>query len=113
MPRNGTVAFVSALPPCDICKMNAGDMKGENVALAKYDARTVAGPWANMCVTHFALHTNGELGTGKGQRLEVEPVQTPDDSRPVVDCPHHGRHVLVASMDCFDENMAALIEGER
>jgi hypothetical protein len=37
---------------------------------AQYDGKTTAGPWANMCDEHFAIHGIG-LGTGLGQRLVV------------------------------------------
>lgn len=39
---------------------------------AKYDGRTEAGPWANMCQEHFDEHGVG-LGLGRGQMLEVQP----------------------------------------
>jgi hypothetical protein len=55
---------VDALPACDICAM-VGDTHE-----AQYDGKTTAGPWANMCDEHFAIHGIG-LGTGLGQRLVV------------------------------------------
>ena len=43
---------------CDICSSTT----------ARYDGRTIFGPWANMCQACF--DTNGiGLGTGKGQKL--------------------------------------------
>ena len=43
-----------------------------------YDARTFLGPWATMAPSSFELHrlTLNEissLGTGKGQRYELQP----------------------------------------
>lgn len=43
---------------CDICS-----------AEAKYDARTIYGPWANVCELCFTMYTHGKLGTGFGQLL--------------------------------------------
>jgi hypothetical protein len=43
---------------CDFC--------GET---AEYDARTIFGPWANMCQECFDGKGIGQLGTGFGQRL--------------------------------------------
>ncbi len=53
---------VSVLPQCDLCGANA-----------RYDGKTVNGPWANMCQIHFAMLGVG-LGTGKGQRLVLRDV---------------------------------------
>lgn len=36
---------------------------------ASYDAKTLMGPWANMCEAHWRTHGIGRLGTGYGQRL--------------------------------------------
>ena len=44
---------------CDVCK----------TAPAKYDAKTVFGPWANVCELCFVMYTSGKLGTGYGQLL--------------------------------------------
>jgi hypothetical protein len=35
---------------------------------AVYDAKTVRGPWADLCDRHFITHGVG-LGVGKGSRL--------------------------------------------
>ena len=56
-----TTVTVASLPKCDLCP-------ADDAALAAYDARTVMGPWANMCEGHFAHYGVG-LGTGSGQRL--------------------------------------------
>lgn len=59
----GTQVTVTALPSCDFCAQ-AGD-----TTPATYDARTVYGPWANMCERHWRIYTNRQLGTGHGQKL--------------------------------------------
>ncbi len=62
---------VASLPACDFCNQS-GD-RGEHLVGqvdATYDGKTVHGPWANMCQSHFDLYGVG-LGTGKGQRLVV------------------------------------------
>jgi len=51
---------VTSLPKCDTC----GDT-------ALYDAKTVMGPWANLCDMCFNTYTTGQLGLGLGQRLMV------------------------------------------
>lgn len=57
----GTTARVAKRPNCDICG-----------APAHYDAKTKHGPWAYLCVEHFAsMAASHELGTGRGQRLVV------------------------------------------
>lgn len=59
-------AYVMSLPLCDICRHERG-----TDTPAAYDAKTHYGPWANVCEDHFHSHTDGVLGTGKGQRLVV------------------------------------------
>ena len=56
-----TTVEVASLPACDLCPV-------DSAALAAYDARTVMGPWANLCEGHFTHYGVG-LGTGMGQRL--------------------------------------------
>jgi hypothetical protein len=56
-----TTAEVLELPVCDFgC--------GES---AHFDAKTVHGPWAFMCVAHYNEHGHGSLGLGLGQRIYV------------------------------------------
>lgn len=55
--RNSTEVKMSSKKKCDFCG-----------ALAKYDGKTITGPWANMCDDCFGEHGVG-LGTGKGQKL--------------------------------------------
>lgn len=52
---------VSYLPTCNFCTNLSG-----------YDARTVFGPWANLCEEHFLTMSEGRLGTGYGQKLILE-----------------------------------------
>lgn len=61
-----TQTFVSELPKCDFCDEQA-----------RYDGKTVMGPWANMCVLHFGQYGTG-LGTGRGQELVVKPIVATD-----------------------------------
>lgn len=67
MAENGTLAFVSEFPLCDVCKVNGN---GETTVLAQYDGRTTSGQWAFMCPTHFTLHGVG-VGLGRGQKLTI------------------------------------------
>lgn len=53
---------VNQLPKCDFC----GDP-------ARYDGKTVMGPWADMCAKHWKLYGIG-LGTGRGQELVLDDV---------------------------------------
>lgn len=68
----GDTAYIPAPKDCDICGRPA-----------HYDARTRSGQWANLCQQHFDSETNGELGTGLGQRLIVgdAPKRTDKDIR--------------------------------
>jgi len=69
-----TTAYVTKLPTCNFCSEQGTERPAE------YDAKTVFGPWANMCTEHFLLRAaSQELGTGRGQKLVVgEP---PADDR--------------------------------
>jgi hypothetical protein len=64
------VATVSKLPPCNF----RGDLIAPcSTPEAHYDFKTVHGPWANGCETHYQLQRAfSTLGLGKGQRLVVE-----------------------------------------
>lgn len=62
--KNHTQVEVSKLPPCDFCKQDPTVMYQE----ARYDGKTVMGPWANMCQVHFEQYGIG-LGLGRGQEL--------------------------------------------
>lgn len=70
-----SVAKVIDAGPCDIHTAT-----GRGYAQAKYDGKTVAGPWAKMCEDCFNSHGVG-LGTGKGQLLEV--MHCPECGYPV------------------------------
>ena len=58
---NHTSVTIPAPKPCDFCGTTA-----------KYDGKTVMGPWANMCSDCFAENGIG-LGLGMGQELIVVP----------------------------------------
>jgi hypothetical protein len=69
MARNGTEAFVTALPDCDICHYVLGVVH----VPAAYDVKTIDGRWGYVCEDHFKTHAMyPELGTGKGQRLVMK-----------------------------------------
>lgn len=61
MAHNGTVAYVSTLPPCDFDATHAK---------AAYDGKTTMGPWAYMCNACYSKYGVG-IGTGLGQQLAV------------------------------------------
>ena len=52
---------VDKYPMCDFCATEIVD------SAARYDAKTMGGPWAKMCERHFKAHGIG-LGIGRGQR---------------------------------------------
>lgn len=53
-------AVVVEYPTCDFCKVEP----------ARYDFKTVHGPWANGCLECYVVNRKyDELGTGKGQLL--------------------------------------------
>lgn len=58
-----TEVTVASLPDCDLCTA-----KGVTTP-AVYDGKTVQGPWAYMCESHWKRFGVGQLGTGFGQRL--------------------------------------------
>jgi hypothetical protein len=64
MAKNGTVAYVSTIPKCDICYYS----QERKITPSAYDGKTIHGPWANMCALHFSDVGTG-LGIGRGQRL--------------------------------------------
>ena len=53
------ITYINPPETCDICHSQVGDVM--------YDAKTVYGPWANMCENCFNTIGVG-LGTGLGQR---------------------------------------------
>lgn len=65
---------VERLPFCDFCTSEPVRRK------AKYDGKTLTGPWANMCQEHFERYGIG-LGTGKGQELHLRSEPNPDPRR--------------------------------
>ena len=63
----GTQVTVPVLPNCDLCQQNGQE------TTAQYDAKTVFGPWANLCHNHWLVFAAfPTLGTGKGQKLVVK-----------------------------------------
>jgi hypothetical protein len=89
-PKGEAVA-VSTLPTCDVCE----HVFHVEPKRALFDGKTVGGPWANMCPTHFRDWGIG-LGTGRGQRLVTPPLP----AEPSV-CPVHGiRHPKTEHWDC-------------
>lgn len=66
-----TTVTVAALPRCAFGRDSAPWEDCPNPA--RYDFRTRSGPWAYGCAHHYAMYRMWHtLGTGKGQRLEVE-----------------------------------------
>lgn len=106
MSKEGTVAVISEPKMCDICAQN-----GDPSVPAGFDAKTKAGPWANMCSTHFGLYGVG-LGTGKGQRLVLEEdTYRENPMREGFDCARHGmKHPIIAHWDCYEDLLAQAIE---
>lgn len=60
--KNGTVAYLEALPTCDMTDCSE---------TASYDSVTLWGPWAYLCTIHFGSIGAGRLGTGFAQELKV------------------------------------------
>lgn len=58
--------IVDVLPNCSFCE------HVDIIRPAKYDAKTINGPWAFMCEIHFLSETFGELGLGRGQILQLK-----------------------------------------
>lgn len=58
-----TVYWKGNLKDCNICHGPFGTVM--------YDAKTIAGPWGNICQGCFITHGVG-LGTGLGQRYELQ-----------------------------------------
>jgi len=74
MADQHTETKVKNFPRCDFCPSDA-----------RYDGRTTAGPWANMCNLHFQEFGVG-LGLGKVQRLAIEKaVDLDSGSRRICD----------------------------
>ena len=79
MPANGTIAYVAELPECDICKHIGTPDERATPARAEYDIKTKQGAWAFACAPHREAHAYySELGTGKGQQLQVTPAEMQD-----------------------------------
>ncbi len=63
--KDNTSTLIDIIPQCDFCKTKK----------AKYDGKTVFGPWANMCSRCFQEKGMG-LGLGLGQELIERKVTT-------------------------------------
>jgi hypothetical protein len=61
-------ARIDTLPKCTFC-----------TNLARYDGKTLMGPWAYMCEEHFTQRGIG-LGLGRGQRL-ITPQEEQDEDK--------------------------------
>lgn len=74
MAKNGTVAFVSSMPDCDICKYVHKLMEPN---LATHDVITRTGQWANVCDDCRKTHARypNRVGLGIGQKLELYPTK--------------------------------------
>lgn len=59
----GESVKVTSVPHCQFCPT-------EDRVPAAYDAKTIYGPWANLCQEHFEAYGVG-LGAGKGQRYVI------------------------------------------
>ncbi len=64
----GRSVKVRRLPSCDFCNADDDQRGSPRFSAARYDGKTTAGPWANMCERHFRVHGVG-LGTGRGQKF--------------------------------------------
>lgn len=71
MPKNGTIAYIRILPPCNFPHPM---VEGQEIVKAEYDFKTKVGPWAYGCEEHYIDNRfYDELGIGKGQKLEARP----------------------------------------
>lgn len=57
-----TARLIHLNPPlaCDMCS--------NLIEETFFDAKTIYGPWANLCSDCFDLYTERKLGTGNGQK---------------------------------------------
>jgi hypothetical protein len=63
------VKWLGEIPSCNFC-VEDNDLSDVKVKVerAKYDGKTIYGPWAYMCQKHFMMYGMG-LGEGRGQKL--------------------------------------------
>lgn len=74
----GTVAMVSELPACDLCRL-----ENREPAVARYDGPSSSGPnapWAFLCPDCFVLQAPPVLGLGRAQYLFTKE-EIPDEVR--------------------------------
>lgn len=62
----GSEVTMDHLPLCDFHKEQGSEVP------ARYDAKTIYGPWAYLCQKCFELYGPSQLGTGYGQRLVTQ-----------------------------------------
>jgi hypothetical protein len=60
MKKTNEQLIVAKLPKCNFCDEEA-----------RYDGKTIQGPWAYMCVEHYCKFGTG-VGLGRGQRLVLQ-----------------------------------------
>ena len=72
--RRPVVVWTSPLDCCDICGTRFGFPPVASPVM--FDAALKSGPWANVCEPCFNLDGKG-LGTGLGQRYELQVTGTP------------------------------------
>jgi len=60
------IRYINPPKKCDVCN-------GPFMNDCFYDARTVQGSWANMCINCFHEYGVG-LGTGRGQEYQKEGI---------------------------------------
>ena len=88
---------VAKLPNCDVCAS-----AGIRDQVAKYDGKTIMGPWANMCQACFADLGVG-LGLGRGQELIMRQAD---------EQPHDRRRDLWAAIEAGNLDLAEEIIGD-
>jgi hypothetical protein len=68
--KKGKIVYVDKIPNCDFCVRRTG-----SIIDAKYDGKTVHGPWANMCQDCFNIFGLGRTGLGLAQELRLKEAQ--------------------------------------
>ena len=64
-PVPGISVVVARLPPCGLCERTP----------ARFDCRTIYGPWAYLCRSCWPTYSLGRLGTGYGQELILDTAE--------------------------------------
>jgi hypothetical protein len=83
---------VDSLPNCAICESRGRDVP------ARYDAKTVMGPWSHLCEAHFSEYGMG-LGTSFGQELilsdDEDAVAMIEDAVRIIEATNEEAHELI------------------